>query len=82
LSQLDSAPSPAQPRLIAEVEGEAVATISIADGTSVANPFRPTAAIVELLRVRCAQLATERSACASRPGRPLAFLYRALGIPA
>ena len=81
LSEQDSASPPAEPRLIAELEGDAVATISLADGRSVADPFRPTAAIVELLRVRCEQLATECPSWGTRPG-PLASLYRALGIPA
>jgi hypothetical protein len=49
LAALDSAPVPAAPVLVAETAGELRAAISLADGATVADPFRPTAAIVELL---------------------------------
>ena len=38
--------------LVAFVDGEPLAAISLADGTVVADPFRLTADIVELLRLR------------------------------
>ena len=50
LAALDSAVVPAEPLLVAEVDGELSAALSLADGTSIANPFRPTADIVALLR--------------------------------
>jgi len=43
--------------LLAEVEGEARAALSLDEGTVVADPFRPTAALVSLLAVRAHQLA-------------------------
>ena len=38
--------------LVALVEGEPLAAISLADGTVVADPFRHTAVAVELLQLR------------------------------
>jgi hypothetical protein len=43
--------------LLAEVEGEPHAALSLDEGTVVADPFRPTAALVSLLAVRAHQLA-------------------------
>jgi hypothetical protein len=56
LAELDSALEPLAPALVAEVAGELLAAISLADGKLVANPFRPTADVVELLRARERQL--------------------------
>jgi hypothetical protein len=43
--------------LLAEVEGEPQAALSLDEGTVVADPFRPTAALISLLAVRANQLA-------------------------
>jgi hypothetical protein len=56
LADLDSAPPPAQPTLLAEVAGEPRAAVSLRDGAVVADPFHPTRALVELLQARAAQL--------------------------
>lgn len=56
MAALDSARMPAEPVLLAEVEGTTVAAISLMDGHVVADPFEWTAEIVELLRLRAAQL--------------------------
>lgn len=56
LAAVDSSEPPPVPALLAEVEGELWAAISLADGSVVANPFRPTAPVVELLRARADQL--------------------------
>lgn len=55
LAQLDSAwqPPPA-PTLVAEVDGELAVALSLLDGTVVADPFRPTAHLVTLLRAHAA----------------------------
>jgi len=53
--------------LVAEVEGDVTAGVVPADGTTVADPFRPTAGAVELLRLRVEQLA------GGRPRRRLGF---------
>ncbi|MBV9464847.1 MAG: hypothetical protein JO169_01910, partial [Solirubrobacterales bacterium] len=46
---------PAQPALVAEIDGELCAALSLADGRVVADPFRPSGALLELLRMRAAQ---------------------------
>ncbi|MGH2851798.1 MAG: hypothetical protein ACRDLP_14420 [Solirubrobacteraceae bacterium] len=56
LAQLDSSTRPAGRVLVAEVDGELHAAISLDDGAVVANPFRRTATLVELLRARARQL--------------------------
>jgi hypothetical protein len=57
LAQLDGAPSPAGPMLVAELTGEIVAAVPFDGGRAIADPFRPTAAIVELLHARTRLLA-------------------------
>jgi hypothetical protein len=59
LADLDCAPVPAGAVLLAEANGELRAALSLCDGTSVANPFRPTEATVQLLVARAAQLCGE-----------------------
>lgn len=43
--------------LVALVDGELRAALSLLDGRAIADPFRHTAELVDLLRVRAAQLA-------------------------
>jgi hypothetical protein len=51
LAALDSSDAPPQqPLLLAEVDGELRAALSLADGSAIADPFYPTASIVGLLR--------------------------------
>lgn len=59
LAALDSAPIPFRPALVAEDEGEIVAALSLRGGGPVADPFRPTAAAVQLLELRARQLSVE-----------------------
>ncbi len=56
LAALDSAPMPAGTVLIAETDGQLRAALSMGDGASIADPFHPTAATVQLLVARAAQL--------------------------
>jgi len=56
LASLDSAKAPPEPLILAEVGGEVRAAISLHDGSVVANPFAPSAALVELLEARARQL--------------------------
>jgi hypothetical protein len=65
--------------LIAEVGGEPQAAIDVASGKSIADPFRPTAALVELLSLRATRLREETTLRAGRPGvrARLRSLYRA-----
>lgn len=59
LAAVDSAEPPAQPVLLAEVDGQLVAALALSDGTSIANPFSPTADLIDLLRTRATQLDDE-----------------------
>jgi hypothetical protein len=55
LSALDSAAGPPpSPLLLAEVDGELAAALSLHDGSVIADPFRPTAQILALLRAHAA----------------------------
>jgi hypothetical protein len=56
LARLDEAPAPAGDVLLALVDGEPVAALSLADGSVVADPFTPAADVVDLLRVRAQRL--------------------------
>jgi hypothetical protein len=50
LAALDSARAPSSPVLIAEDAGVLVAAVSEKDGRAIADPFRPTADVVAMLR--------------------------------
>lgn len=88
LAQLDSSRVPAGEVLIAEVDGRLQAALPLDGGPPIANPFRRTAGLVALLRVRAAQLlgrdatgittlsALERRSADLRPPKPLAPLGR------
>jgi hypothetical protein len=78
LAQLDSGSAPVDPVLLAEADGRLVAALSLLDGTAVADPFRPTADVVDLLRVRAAAAATD--ARARRGPRLGAAVRRALPV--
>jgi len=56
LAQLDSARPLSGPALLAEVDGATVAALDLTTGRAVADPFRPTEKVLDLLRVRAAQL--------------------------
>jgi hypothetical protein len=67
LAELDDSRPLRGEMLLAVLDGEAVAALSLADGRVVANPFVRTADAVVLLQLRAAQL----SARASRSRRRL-----------
>jgi hypothetical protein len=58
LAQLDSARVPAGELLVAESDGAVVAAHAPASGATIADPFRRTADVVELLVMRGAMLRT------------------------
>ena len=60
LAQLDDAPPLGGPVMLAVVDGEPVAALSLSDGRVVANPFVPTEKAVTLLRLHATQLSGER----------------------
>ena len=54
LAALDSARPLTGPRIVGEVVDRIVAAVSLHDGRVVADPFTPTATVVEMLRLRTA----------------------------
>jgi len=56
LAQLDSTQVPPAPLLVAEIEGQPVAAVSLATGESFADPFSRTGEVRALLELRAAQL--------------------------
>ncbi|HEX3317706.1 MAG TPA: hypothetical protein VHR88_06790 [Solirubrobacteraceae bacterium] len=56
LATLDARPLPSEPLLVADVDGEPWAAVSLLDGGAVADPFRPSGALVDLLQARRRQL--------------------------
>jgi hypothetical protein len=59
LAALDSAEVPSGWMLLAEVGDEPWAAVEVRTGVSIADPFRPTADIVALLRMRASRLRGE-----------------------
>jgi hypothetical protein len=60
VAALDSAAVPRAPLLVAEVDGDIRAVLSLEDGTAIADPFHPTAELVELLHARARSGRTQR----------------------
>ena len=56
LAALDERELPGGERLIALLAGRPVAAVEVGSGSTVADPFVPTSAIVELLGLRAAQV--------------------------
>jgi hypothetical protein len=56
LARLDSSRPPAGTIIVAEEGGEIVAALAAEDGATIADPFRATAPIVAMLRLRAEQL--------------------------
>jgi hypothetical protein len=68
LAALDSSAVPAEPLLLAEVDDELRAALSLADASVIADPFFPTLDLIELLRTHAAALNADRGS--RRPHRP------------
>jgi hypothetical protein len=62
LAHMDSAPELTLPALVAEVDGELRAALSLNDSRLIADPFHWTLALAELLRTRARQLGDRREA--------------------
>lgn len=56
LAALDSARPFAGDALVAEVGGTPLAALELKSGRGIADPFAPTASLLDLLRIRAAQL--------------------------
>ena len=68
LAALDSASAPTGEVLVGEVGGELWAAVEIDSGRAIADPFRPSAELVELLQLHA------RGSCARAPRARLARL--------
>ena len=76
LAQLEGMRTPDGDLLVAEVDGEVWAAVELGGGAVIADPFRPSGAIADLLRVRFARLNGRA------PGRGFrSWLARADAIP-
>lgn len=56
LAELDSSMPPVEPVLLAEVDGQLRAALALITGAVIADPFYPTAGLIDLLRARARQL--------------------------
>jgi hypothetical protein len=56
LAELEQAASPQEPVLLGQVMERTVAALSLRDGRVIADPFMPTAELVELMRLRARQI--------------------------
>jgi hypothetical protein len=56
LAELDSAPAPKAPALVAEVDGRLRAALPLDGSGAIADPFHRGAELIELLCLRAAQL--------------------------
>ena len=75
LAALDSARPLHGPALVAEADSRLLAALPLGSGRAIADPFEPTAELVELLQLHKEQLAESRGGRATR-GR-LGSLLRA-----
>jgi hypothetical protein len=60
LAQLDSSREPRGDVLVAQVGSELWAAVEVESGAAVADPFRPSADLVELLRFRAEAMRGDR----------------------
>ena len=60
LAALDSAQVPAGALVIAQSDGELVAAVPVDGGRPIADPFRGTTLILEMLELRAAQIRSRR----------------------
>ena len=67
LAALDSAPIPAAPVFVAELDDRLIAAVSARDGSAIADPFTRSAEAVTLLRGRARQLEPARARATRRP---------------
>ena len=76
LALLDSARPLTGRVLIGELDGTPAAALSLKTGRTIADPFRPTAGLVHLLKARSALLHGRRRASILPRRRPLLALAR------
>jgi hypothetical protein len=52
LAELDGRPALSGPALVGEIDGAPAAAVSLIDGRVIADPFKPTAVLTQILRMR------------------------------
>jgi hypothetical protein len=67
LAMLEERPSPAGRYVVAEVDGEVIAAVSLVSGAVLSDPFKATAHLLPLLELRAGQLAPEARRSRSLP---------------
>jgi hypothetical protein len=75
VAALDSARVPRAPLLVAEVDGEIRAALSLDDGGSIADPFQRSLELVEVLRASAGAQRERVTARLSLPFRKLRSAY-------
>ena len=68
LATIDSKRYDGAPALLAEAGGEVVAALPVHGGEAIADPFRRTAELVDLLELRAAQIRAQDDEAERRPG--------------
>jgi hypothetical protein len=68
LAALDSASPPSGPALIAEADTRILAALPLGSGRPIADPFEPTATLVQLLELRRTQIEAADRDAPSRHG--------------
>jgi hypothetical protein len=76
LARLDSRRTPQGRVLLGIVDGAVRAAVSIDTGAAVADPFHPTADVLDLLHLRAERLRTDVAAAGSRATRVRSLLIR------
>ena len=66
LAALDSARPLSGSVIVAQSDGRIDAALSLEDGRAIADPFRPTAGLVDVLRARAARLDSPRAPAPAR----------------
>ncbi|MDQ3722091.1 MAG: hypothetical protein M3376_03270 [Actinomycetota bacterium] len=74
LAILDSRAPLTGPALLAEVDGVARAALDLHDGSVAADPFAPTAELIELLRLHARATSATRTGHGSLRGRVASFM--------
>jgi hypothetical protein len=78
LAELDSGPIPPEPLVLVEIDGHLAVAVSRSDLTAIADPFVPTAHIVELVRDHVRRAAAPATFRRVRRKPALAAALRAL----
>ena len=74
LAELDSGRPPRGPALVAEIDSRMLAALPLGGGRPIADPFKPTAELLDLLELRRSQIAAAHGDASQTSGRLRALL--------